>query len=294
MEGYRFLIPYVGKRSKYKSFLAPLFIMPWLVLLGLWSHPDVVSSMLFERPAHLLATVDSESIDSPLDLQRALQQEIQESQAEIEAQTDPSVQQQIEADVMYLVQYTRASLMEKMDSTLATICYYTLVIFLFWSCVVWLLLNIHYTLIIFMPVIVLLLCCGVYPQWLFSWNRAITNLIVDVLCYFLQLTPAFPDVEAQDSIITLPQPHAQMSRWLPIVKWILVIPHSILLLIIFPVFLLMAFFGYISTVLVGKYPDSLYRFVEGYLRWNFRVISYSHLLVSDQYPRCSFFARGDS
>ena len=293
MEGYQFHIPYVGNRSKWKTLLAPLMVMPWFVLLLLWSYPDLASSMITSHSGALLSDT-SEPINNPVDLQKTLHQKMQESQSEITMDASYTSQQSIESEIVYVVEYIKISLMEYMDSTVATIFTYMLITFLLWSCVVWMILNIHYALIIFMPVIALLLCCGVYPRWLFAWNRAVTNLIVEVLCYFLQLTPQFPNSEAQSAIISIPQPTGHMSRFLPLFKWILVIPQSLLLLILLPVFLVVAFTGYIATSVSGRYPDSLFRIAEAYLRLNFRVMSYSHLLVSDQYPGCSFLASSDN
>lgn len=292
MEGYQFHIPHVGTRSKWQTFIAPFMVIPWLIVLLLWSYPDLAASLVTNHGGGLLHSTP-DTIDSPAELQRTLHQKIQESQSEVSMESGYSTQQTIEEDMAYVAEYIQASLMVYMDETAAVVCYYGLMVFLCWSCIIWMILNIHYALIIFMPVIALLLCCGVYPQWLFEWNRAITNLVIGVLCYFLQLTPVFPDAEAHSTIITIPQPTRHMNRFLPIVKWILVIPHSLLLLILLPVFLVAAFVGYIVTSISGRYPDSLFRIVEAYLRLNFRVMSYSHLLVSDQYPSCSFFASAD-
>jgi hypothetical protein len=292
MEGYQFHIPYVGKRSKWKTAIAPLMVLPWLLLLLFWSEPDLASSMFTTHSSSLLNDT-AETIDNPVDLQKTLQQKLQESQYEITMDSSNVGQEAIGDEIVYLAESIHIHLMEYMDSTMATVCYYVLMTFLLWSCVVWMLLNLHYALSLFMPLVAFLLCCRVYPQWIFTWNQAITHVIVEVLCYFLQLSPVFPDVEARSTIITIPQPTGHLSRFLPLVKWILIIPHALLLLICLPIFLVVTFIGYIVTSLTGRYPDSLFRIAEAYLRLNFRVMSYSHLLVSDQYPSLSFFASSD-
>jgi hypothetical protein len=75
-----------------------------------------------------------------------------------------------------------------------------------------------------------------------------------------------------------------LNRWLPFVKWLLAIPHYVVL-----VPLLIAAFGAIilawfSILFTGHYPKSLFIFVVGVGRWCTRVEAYAFLLVTDKYP----------
>ena len=72
------------------------------------------------------------------------------------------------------------------------------------------------------------------------------------------------------------------NRWLILVRWLLAVPHLIVLYflgIIISVIWVVSFF----TILIGRtYPESLYKFAVGTLRWNQNVMAY--VLVRDAYP----------
>ena len=75
----------------------------------------------------------------------------------------------------------------------------------------------------------------------------------------------------------------ELSRWLIFVKWLLAIPHYIVLL-----FLLIAvYFAYIiawfAILFTKRYPQGLFDFVVNVNRWNYRVGAYTALL-RDEYP----------
>jgi hypothetical protein len=75
----------------------------------------------------------------------------------------------------------------------------------------------------------------------------------------------------------------EYSRFLPIVKLILLIPHIIVLyvlLIIAEIMILIAFFAVLFT---GRYPEGMFNFVVGVQRWGYRVAAYA-LLMTDKYP----------
>ena len=71
---------------------------------------------------------------------------------------------------------------------------------------------------------------------------------------------------------------------MPLVKWILVIPHIIALIIIFIGVVLGTIFALIAILFTGKYPIAIFGFNEGFLRWSLRVSAFALLLTTDQYP----------
>ncbi len=78
---------------------------------------------------------------------------------------------------------------------------------------------------------------------------------------------------------------APPNRWLWLFKYLLLIPHLIVLYflgIAAGVVTIIAFFAILFT---GKYPRSLFDFMVGTLRWNWRVNFYSYnVLGTDKYP----------
>jgi hypothetical protein len=75
----------------------------------------------------------------------------------------------------------------------------------------------------------------------------------------------------------------ELNRWLPLVKWLLAIPHFIALFFVgFGAFfaLVYAFFVVLFT---GRWPRGAFDFVVGTLRWAYRVLAYYHLMT-DAYP----------
>jgi hypothetical protein len=75
------------------------------------------------------------------------------------------------------------------------------------------------------------------------------------------------------------------SRWLWLFKWLLVIPHFIVLYFVSIAALVVTVIAFFAILFTGKYPRSLFDFVEGYLRWNWRVNFYSYnALGTDAYP----------
>jgi hypothetical protein len=75
-----------------------------------------------------------------------------------------------------------------------------------------------------------------------------------------------------------------LSRWMIFVKWLLVLPHLIVLLFLMlavSVVVLIAFFAILFT---GRYPRGMFDFVTGTIRWWIRVQAYAHWLMTDRYP----------
>ncbi|HVT41670.1 MAG TPA: DUF4389 domain-containing protein [Acidimicrobiales bacterium] len=76
-------------------------------------------------------------------------------------------------------------------------------------------------------------------------------------------------------------PH--LSRGLIFVKWLLAIPHYIVLFFLFIAVYVVAIIAFFAVIFTGKWPESLRAFVIGVMRWSFRVSVYTYLMT-DSYP----------
>ena len=75
------------------------------------------------------------------------------------------------------------------------------------------------------------------------------------------------------------------SRWIWIFKWLLAIPHYIILCFLWIAFVVVSFISFWAIVFTGKYPKGLFDFNSGVLRWTWRVGFYSYqALGTDKYP----------
>ena len=76
----------------------------------------------------------------------------------------------------------------------------------------------------------------------------------------------------------------QLSRWLWLVKWLLALPHYIVLLFLVIGAFLAVVFAWFAILITGRFPRGLFDYVVGVQRWGARVSGYAFLLVTDRYP----------
>jgi len=126
-----------------------------------------------------------------------------------------------------------------------------------------------------------------YPRWWFDWNLELQRFINRVWTYLALMNEGYPSTDDHQWVqleYAYPDAAADLNRWLPLVKWLLAIPHYIVLFFLE----IAAFFAVIVTwfaiLFTGRYPRGIFGFVEGVFRWHNRVAAYAFVLVTDRYP----------
>ena len=76
-----------------------------------------------------------------------------------------------------------------------------------------------------------------------------------------------------------------LNRWLPLVKWFLAIPHCIVLFFLYVGVVFAAIGAWFAILFTGRYPRSIFDYIEGVIRWHNRVVGYAVILVTDRYRR---------
>ncbi len=94
--------------------------------------------------------------------------------------------------------------------------------------------------------------------------------------------PAGPPSPSYPAGIEISYP-SELNRWLPLVKWLLVIPHLIALFFVWIGAVFVAVFGFFAVLFTARWPRGAFEYLVGTLRWSYRVFAYSHLMT-DAYP----------
>ena len=126
-----------------------------------------------------------------------------------------------------------------------------------------------------------------YPRWWFDWNLELQRFTNRVLIYALLMDDRYPATDQEQSVhvdFVYPDAARDLNRLLPLVKWLLAVPHFLVLIFLWIAVLVVTFIAWVVILFTGRYPRAIFDFVEGVVRWEQRVIAYALLLVTDRYP----------
>ena len=126
-----------------------------------------------------------------------------------------------------------------------------------------------------------------YPRWWFDFTLALTRFNTRVFGYLGLLVDEYPSTEDDRRVhleLDYPDTKKDLNRWLPLIKWLLALPHWFVLIVMLMLAFFVTLIAWFAILLTGRYPRGLFNFTVGVSRWWLRVFAYAFLLVTDRYP----------
>jgi len=137
------------------------------------------------------------------------------------------------------------------------------------------------------PPAVMILFRRKYPRWWFDWNLKMVRFMSRINVYWALLRDEYPSTDEEQTVhldIDYPDVETELNRWLPLVKWILAIPHFFVLFFLAMAVAACIIGSWFAILFTGRMPRSLFDFIVGYMRWATRVACYALLMTTDEYP----------
>jgi len=97
----------------------------------------------------------------------------------------------------------------------------------------------------------------------------------------------YPSTDEEQAVhlqVRYPDAEGELNRWLPLVKWLLAVPHYFVLLVLLLAATGVVVIAWFAMLFTGRYPSALFEFVVGVMRWSNRVVGYAFMLATDRYP----------
>ena len=141
--------------------------------------------------------------------------------------------------------------------------------------------------LLFLAPLLLIVFRQKYPRWWFDWNLELQRFSNRIGVYLALMDDRYPSTDDHQSVrLDFPYPDAKqgLNRWLPLVKWLLAIPHYIVLVFLWLAAFVTVIIAWFAILFTGRYPRDLFSFVLGVFRWTNRVFAYAFILVTDKYP----------
>ena len=141
--------------------------------------------------------------------------------------------------------------------------------------------------LLFLPVLLMLLFRKKYPRWWFDWNLNLQRFANRIGVYLLLMDDRYPSTDEEQAVsldYEYPDARQDLGRGMPLVKWLLAIPHYFVLFFLHIGLFFAAIGAWLVILFTGRYPRGVFEYAEGVLRWHNRVVGYAFALVTDRYP----------
>ncbi len=127
-----------------------------------------------------------------------------------------------------------------------------------------------------------------YPRGLFDFVVNVGRWNANVTAYvglFRDEYPPFSWERGQYPVAyEVDYPEQLLSRWLIFIKWLLALPHYVVLYLLYVAALVAWVIAWFAILFTGRFPRGLFHFLVGVLRWNYRVLNLYVNLLRDEYP----------
>jgi hypothetical protein len=137
------------------------------------------------------------------------------------------------------------------------------------------------------PPLLMILFRKKYPRWWFDWNQELLRFVGRVAIYLSLLDDRYPSTDERQSLtlnLRYPDAETELMRGMPLVKWLLAIPHYVVLFFLGIFAFVAVLIAWFAILFTGRYPRGLFDFVVGVQRWWLRVTAYAFVLTTDRYP----------
>ena len=141
--------------------------------------------------------------------------------------------------------------------------------------------------LLFLPPLLMIVFREKYPRWWFDWNLELLRFSNRVGTYIALMNDRYPSTDERQWVrldVPYPDVKRELNRWLPLVKWLLAIPHYVVLFFLYLAVIVAVIGAWFAILFTARYPRGIFDFVEGVIRWHNRVVGYAFILVTDRYP----------
>lgn len=140
--------------------------------------------------------------------------------------------------------------------------------------------------VLVLPPLLMIVFRGKYPRWWFDFNVELLRLQHRVGVYLALMDDRYPSMDERQSVrLEVAYPDAsRLHRGLPLVKWLLAVPHYLALLVLYAGALVAIVAAWFAILVTGRFPRPLFDYLVGVGRWTTRVIAYAFILTTDEYP----------